>query len=99
MPKGRIINSCTVDYWTVYMLIMETQVNKLTASHILEQHSTVQNRTDVGWFQSLPPECVKVHIWPRQGQTLELINSWVLNPTVMPKDRIINSCTVEISDV
>jgi hypothetical protein len=30
MPKGRIINSCTVDYWTVFMLIMETQVSKLT---------------------------------------------------------------------
>jgi hypothetical protein len=27
-PKGRIINSCTVDYWTVFMLIMETQVSK-----------------------------------------------------------------------
>jgi hypothetical protein len=30
MPKGRIINSCTVDYQTVFMLIMETQVSKLT---------------------------------------------------------------------
>jgi hypothetical protein len=29
-PKGRIINSCTVDYQTVFMLIMETQVSKLT---------------------------------------------------------------------
>src|SRR5258705_13458378 len=27
--KGRIINSCTVDYRTVFMLIMETQVSKL----------------------------------------------------------------------
>jgi len=33
MPKGRIINSCTVDYWTVFMLIMETQVSKLTLAH------------------------------------------------------------------
>jgi len=23
MPKSRIIDSCPVDYWTVYMLIME----------------------------------------------------------------------------
>jgi hypothetical protein len=29
-PKARIINSCTVDHWTVFMLIMETQVSKLT---------------------------------------------------------------------
>jgi hypothetical protein len=29
-PKGRIINSCTVDYRTVFILIMETQVSKLT---------------------------------------------------------------------
>jgi len=29
-PKGRIINSCTVDYQTVFILIMETQVSKLT---------------------------------------------------------------------
>jgi hypothetical protein len=33
MPKGRTINSCTVDYQTVYMLIMETQISKLTLSH------------------------------------------------------------------
>ena len=30
-PKGRIINSCTVDYRTVFILIMETQVSKLTS--------------------------------------------------------------------
>jgi hypothetical protein len=30
-PKGRIINSCTVDHQTVFMLIMEIQVSKLTA--------------------------------------------------------------------
>jgi hypothetical protein len=29
-PKGRIINSCTADYRIVFMLIMETQVSKLT---------------------------------------------------------------------
>jgi len=38
-PKGRIINSCIVDYWTVFMLIMETQVSKLTLSHTPEQNS------------------------------------------------------------
>jgi len=52
-PKGRIINSCTVDHQTVFMLIMETQVSKLTLSHTPEQ-----NR--VGWFQSQTPERVKV---------------------------------------
>jgi hypothetical protein len=52
-PKGRIINSCTVDHWTVFMLIMKTQVSKLTLSRTPEQ-----NR--VGWFQSLTCECVKV---------------------------------------
>jgi hypothetical protein len=41
MPKGRIINSCTVDYWTVFMLIMETQVSKL-----IRQYSIQQNITD-----------------------------------------------------
>jgi Integrase zinc binding domain len=40
-PKGRIINSCTVDYWTAFMLIMETQVSKLTLSHTPEQNSGV----------------------------------------------------------
>jgi hypothetical protein len=34
MPKGRIINSCTVDHWTVFMLIMETQVSKLIAGSL-----------------------------------------------------------------
>ena len=34
MPKGRIINSCTVDFQTLYMLIMETQVSKLTPRSI-----------------------------------------------------------------
>jgi hypothetical protein len=38
-PKGRITNSCTVDYWTVFMLIMETQVSKFTLSHTPEQNS------------------------------------------------------------
>jgi hypothetical protein len=33
-PKGRIINSCTVDHQTVFMLIMETQVSKLTAGSL-----------------------------------------------------------------
>ena len=37
-PKGRIINSCTVDYQTVFMLIMEIQVSKLTLSHTPEQN-------------------------------------------------------------
>ena len=32
-PKGKIINSYTVDYWTVFMLIMETQVSKLTPEY------------------------------------------------------------------
>jgi len=32
-PKGRIINCCTVDHRTVFMLIMETQVSKLTWSY------------------------------------------------------------------
>src|ERR1700683_4139453 len=35
-PKGRIINSCTVNYQTVYMLIMETQVSKLTHACTLD---------------------------------------------------------------
>jgi hypothetical protein len=46
------------------MLIMETQVSKLTPSHTPEQHSMAWNGTAVGWFQSLTPESVKVHTWP-----------------------------------
>ena len=38
-PKGRIINSCTVDYRTVFMLIMETPVSKLTLSSLNHSHS------------------------------------------------------------
>jgi len=30
-PKGRIINSCTVGHWTVFILIMGTQVSKFTS--------------------------------------------------------------------
>src|SRR5258705_10603550 len=43
MPKGRIINNCTVDYQTVYMLIMETQVSKLTtiSLHFFNSHSNI----------------------------------------------------------
>jgi hypothetical protein len=33
-PKGRIINSYTVDYQTVFMVIMETQVSKLTENQM-----------------------------------------------------------------
>jgi hypothetical protein len=33
-PKGRIINSCTVDHQTGFKLLMETQENKLTSGFV-----------------------------------------------------------------
>jgi hypothetical protein len=47
MPKGRIINSCTVDHRTVFMLIMETQVSKLTKTlhFILTPNTSIQSGT------------------------------------------------------
>jgi hypothetical protein len=45
MPKGRIINSCAVDHQTVFMLIMETQVSKLTLSHTPQQKQPIQTKT------------------------------------------------------
>src|ERR1700683_2793733 len=50
-PKGRIINSCT-DYWTIFMLIIETQVSKLTLTHTPEQNSP--SRTEQSGVVQIP---------------------------------------------
>ena len=41
MPKGRIISSYTVDHQTVFMLIMEIQVSKLTGRITWVAHHSV----------------------------------------------------------
>ena len=104
-PKGRIINSCTVDCRTVFMLIMETQVSKLTLSHTPEQNGP--SGTEQSGVVPIPnPWACESHKWPPQGQTLELATSqgWTPNLqaatiTVTPKGRIINSCTVDYQTV
>ena len=78
-PKGRIINSCTVDYQTVFMLIMETQVSKLTLSHTPEQNGP--SGTEQSGVVPIPnPWACESHKWPPQGQTFKLATSQVWTP-------------------
>jgi hypothetical protein len=57
-PKGRIINSCTVDHQTVFMLIMETQVSKLTHDSMCLLHCKRECQSSKGTvfvlYQLLP---------------------------------------------
>jgi len=63
-PKGRIINSCTVNHWTLFMLIMGTQVSKLTAVQDAK-HAKIDAvivRLDVQGIKDLPGTCVDLDL-------------------------------------
>jgi hypothetical protein len=55
-PNGRIINSCTVDYQTVYLMSRKTHINKLTLESCLSHISNYMKR----WASNhYPTQCAK----------------------------------------
>ena len=63
------------------MLIMETQVSKLTLSHTPEQNGS-SGTEQSGVVPILNPWACESHRWPPQGQTLELATSQVWTPNL-----------------